>query len=113
MGSYMEIFEARVLREIYIYIRGLHSVLSGVLPVYYSDDAYTRKCDDGQTDERTDGRTDGRLLLLYPSLLSRGDTQINDIYVYIDLIMIDNLGVLKLECVQILHIDWAKEGGGE
>jgi hypothetical protein len=39
MGSYMEIFEARVLREIYIYIRGLHSVLSGVLPVYYSDDA--------------------------------------------------------------------------
>ena len=26
--------------------------------------------------------------------------------------MIDNLGVLKLECVQILHVDWAKEGGG-
>ena len=25
--------------------------------------------------------------------------------------MIDNLGVLKLECVQILHVDWAKEGG--
>jgi hypothetical protein len=28
MGSYMEIFEARVLGEIYIYIRGLHSVQS-------------------------------------------------------------------------------------
>ena len=28
--------------------------------------------------------------------------------------MIDNVhypGVLKLECVQILHVDWAKEGG--
>jgi hypothetical protein len=37
MGSYMEIFEAKVLGEIYIYIRGLHSVQSGVLPVYYSD----------------------------------------------------------------------------
>jgi hypothetical protein len=35
MGSYMEIFEARVLRE-NLY---LHSVLSGVLPVYYSDHA--------------------------------------------------------------------------
>jgi hypothetical protein len=37
MGSYMEIFEARVLGEIYMYIRGLNSVQSGVLPVYYSD----------------------------------------------------------------------------
>jgi hypothetical protein len=37
MGSYMEIFEARILGEIYIYIRGLNSVQSGVLPVYYSD----------------------------------------------------------------------------
>ena len=27
--------------------------------------------------------------------------------------MIDNLGVLKLECVQILNIDWAKEGRGD
>jgi len=35
MGSYMKIFEARVLGE----IRGLHSVQSGVLPVYYSDHA--------------------------------------------------------------------------
>ena len=30
--------------------------------------------------------------------------------------MIDNLGVLKLECVRILHVEWAKEvkgrGGG-
>ena len=29
--------------------------------------------------------------------------------------MIDNVhypGVLKLECVQILRVDWAKEGGG-
>jgi hypothetical protein len=39
MGFYMEIFEARVFGEIYIYIRGLHSVQSGVLPVYYSDHA--------------------------------------------------------------------------
>jgi hypothetical protein len=39
MGSNMEIFEARVLGEIYIYIGGLHSVQSGVLPVYYSDHA--------------------------------------------------------------------------
>ena len=22
-------------------------------------------------------------------------------------------GVLKLECVQILHVDWAKEGGSD
>jgi hypothetical protein len=30
--------------------------------------------------------------------------------------MIDNVhypGVLKLECVQILHVDWAKEGGSD
>jgi hypothetical protein len=28
--------------------------------------------------------------------------------------MIDNLGVLKLECVRTLHVEWAKEvkGGG-
>jgi hypothetical protein len=37
MGFYMEIFEARVLGEIYIYIRGLHCVQSGGLPIYYSD----------------------------------------------------------------------------
>jgi hypothetical protein len=37
MGFYMEIFEARVLGTIYIYIRGLHSVQSGILPAYYSD----------------------------------------------------------------------------
>jgi hypothetical protein len=35
----MEIFEARVFEGKSIYIRGLHSVLSGVLPVYYSDHA--------------------------------------------------------------------------
>jgi hypothetical protein len=39
IGDFMEIFEARVFGEIYIYIRGLHSVQSGVLPVYYSDHA--------------------------------------------------------------------------
>jgi hypothetical protein len=39
MGPYMEIFEARVWGKIYIYIRGLHSVQSGVLPVYYLDHA--------------------------------------------------------------------------
>jgi hypothetical protein len=37
MGSYMEIFEARVLRGNLYYIRGLHSVQSGVLPVYTQD----------------------------------------------------------------------------
>jgi hypothetical protein len=39
MGSYIEIFEARVLGKIYIYIRGLHSVQSGILLVYYSNHA--------------------------------------------------------------------------
>jgi hypothetical protein len=39
MGSYMEIFEARVLGEnLYLHQR-LHSVQSGVLPVFYSDHA--------------------------------------------------------------------------
>jgi hypothetical protein len=38
MGSYMEIFEARVLGEnLYLHLR--FSVQSGVLPVYYSDHA--------------------------------------------------------------------------
>jgi hypothetical protein len=39
MGFHMEIFEASFWGKIYIYIRGLHSAQSGVLPVYYSDHA--------------------------------------------------------------------------
>jgi hypothetical protein len=39
MGSYMEIFEARVLGE-NLYLHQVYTVFkSGVLPVYYSDHA--------------------------------------------------------------------------
>jgi hypothetical protein len=39
MGSYMEIFEARVLGGKSIFTSEVYSVQSGVLPVYYSDHA--------------------------------------------------------------------------
>jgi hypothetical protein len=38
MGSYMEIFEARIWGE-NLYLHKVYSVQSGVLPVYYSDHA--------------------------------------------------------------------------